>query len=134
MQICPDVGEVLGVLVCLLDEREVELLGIGVLADGAEEFDCIRREVTFAFGSVDDDLVFGEVEDGVGEVVAAEDPADDGGGLLVAGVDLPVSQNDAIDLVWKFLNEGLITFSQVCRILSMLLKNTSGGICVVMLN
>lgn len=67
-------------------------------------------------------IFFGEVEDGVGEVVAAEDPADDGGGLLVAGVDLPVGQDDAIDLVWEFLNEGLITFSQVCRILSMLLK------------
>ena len=51
---------------------------------------------TFAVGGIDDDALGGQGDDGLGEVEAREEPADDGDGLLIAAGALPVDQDDAV--------------------------------------
>ena len=53
-------------------------------------------EGTFAVGGIDDDIVGGDGEDGVCQVVAGEEPTHDGHGLLIATGALPVDQDDAV--------------------------------------
>jgi hypothetical protein len=45
----------------------------------------------------------GDGEDGVGEVVSCEKPADDGDGLLIAAIALPVDQDDAVHVIVALL-------------------------------
>lgn len=52
--------------------------------------------ITFAIGSIYDDILGGECDDGVGEVVACEEPAEDGDCLLIASSALAVDQDDAV--------------------------------------
>ena len=43
-------------------------------------------------------MVFGEEHDGVGEVVAGEEPAEDGDGLFIAWGCLTINNDDGVEI------------------------------------
>lgn len=58
---------------------------------------------TFSIGGIDDDIVGSDGDDGVSQVVAGKEPADDGNGLLIASGSLSIDQDDAVHAMDLFL-------------------------------